>query len=1044
MSILTANPPTPLKALFPGKMKNYFSFQRKTLWVCTGLLLLYAQGCTVSSQKTTQKDKFADHVRTTEFQTPEQERKSFHLPPGFEITLFASEPQITKPINMEFDDRGRLWVTHSSEYPMAAAPEKGNDKITILEDTNGDGKADNFTDFQEGLNIPIGIMPVADGAIAYSIPNVYHFRDTDNDGKADTRSVLYGAFGYKDTHGMVSNFMRGFDGWVNACHGFTNTSKIAGTDGDSLTMTSGNTFRFRADGSRAEQTTFGRVNPFGYAFDERGFLYSVDCHSKPIYQLIRGAEYPHFGKKSTGIGFGPEMMSYELGSTALSGLVYYVGEQFPAAYRNSFYNGDVVTCKVNRNTMIFKGSTPVSKKETDFLVSDDPWFRPVDVKVGPDGALYIADFYNRIIGHYEVSLNHPKRDRTSGRIWKITYKGNEAHRSVPVKDWSKATLDELVAGLQHPQLNVRLKIADRLTEVWKEKAILPVTAMMASPDTKSAALVHGLWILQRLKALPEAIFNKALNHVDPTVQVHAFRLFLETKTLSEKHRTTVIEALVNQDPFVRRIAAEVLTRFPNVENIKPLMQLYQQTDTEDSHLKYTTLLAIRTNLAAKGIIQQVSRLQWNEDQRAVLVKATLDIASPEVATFALDYMKTHELPLEELNKNLEYIGRYVTAERLNEAITLMTNRFDKDVEGQFLLYTSLRRGVAQSGLSITLPLQEWGIKMATHYLQLPLTEKETPALSTRRVQAADIAADYKIAALEPYLQKIAATKSAATNVRAAAANALMSLAPQTNITLLGEVFHDRSEPIALREKLIVPLSRTTSSEVFSLLEKGFIGSARSLQVGIAAALVNSEAGINHLIKALKEESVNPDVLAEVAVKERLAAKITPLQQTQLNQLTAGGLNEFEERQKLIQARLLGFETTKTSAERGRAVFTQNCSACHQIKGTGGLIGPQLDGIGNWGQKALTEKILDPNRNISEAFRSYNITLHNGQSMTGLYRRTEGQTMVFANPSGQEFSLVKNDIKEYKASKYTLMPDQFRSVIPEKEFYALLGFLLKTK
>ncbi|AXE20536.1 dehydrogenase [Runella rosea] len=1025
-------------------MKDFFTLRRKSMTLGTGLLLLYAQSCHVPQKKTTQKEVFADHVRTTEFRTPEQERRGFTLPPGFEITLFASEPQITKPINMEFDDRGRLWVTHSSEYPMAAAPEKGNDKITILEDTNGDGKADKFTDFQDGLNIPIGIMPVADGAIAYSIPNVYHFTDTDSDGKADKRKVLYGEFGYKDTHGMVSNFMRGFDGWMHSCHGFTNTSKIAGTDGDSVTMTSGNTFRFRTDGRRVEQTTFGRVNPFGYAFDERGFLYSVDCHSKPIYQLIKGADYPHFGKKPTGIGFGPEMMSYELGSTALSGLVYYVGEQFPAEYRNSFYNGDVVTCKINRNTVTFKGSTPVSKKEADFLVSDDPWFRPVDVKVGPDGALYIADFYNRIIGHYEVALNHPKRDRTSGRIWKVTYKGNQPHRDMPVKDWSKATMDELIAGLQHPQLNVRLKIADRLVDVWKEKAIAPVIQMMALPGIDNRAFVHGLWVLQRLGNVPESLHNQALNHSDPTVKVHAFRLFSEAATLSDAHRTMVLGALSNKDPFIQRIAAEILTRFPKVLNIKPLMDLYQQANEDDSHLKYTTLLAIRTNLAAKGVIQEVAVTKWNDGQRGLLVKAARDIPSTDVATFVWDYLMTHDLTVEELDKNLEYLGRYGSATQLNEMILQVQKRFATDLDGQFMMYNSLRRGVAQSGLKVTTPLQEWGTTMAMHYLELPITEKELGALTTRRVQAAEIAGEYKMASSLPFLQKIAVTKSVDTKVRVAAANALMSLSPQENVNLLGEVFLDRSEPIALRERWVSALTRATSPEVLALLEKGFIGSARSLQVSIAAALANSEAGIDRLIKALKEENINADILAEVAVKERLVAKAKLTQQEQLNQLTAGGLNEFEERQKLIQSRLLGFESAKVSPEAGRAIFTQNCSTCHQIKGTGGLIGPQLDGIGNWGQKALTEKILDPNRNISEAFRSYNITLNNGQSMTGLYRRTEGQMMVFANPSGQEFSVAKNDMKEYKASKYTLMPDQFRSVIPEKDFYALLGFLLKTK
>ena len=130
--------------------------------------------------------------------------------------------------------------------------------------------------------------------------------------------------------------------------------------------------------------------------------------------------------------------------------------------------------------------------------------------------------------------------------------------------------------------------------------------------------------------------------------------------------------------------------------------------------------------------------------------------------------------------------------------------------------------------------------------------------------------------------------------------------------------------------------------------------------------------------------------------------------------------------------------------KGETVFNQNCSGCHQIQGSGGLVGPQLDGIGNWGHKALTQKILDPNRNITEAFRTYNITLKNEKTLTGLYRRTEGETIVFADMTGQEFSVAKGDMKEYRASKYTLMPDQFRNIIPEKDFYALLDYLLGVK
>lgn len=144
-------------------------------------------GCGDSQDKkqNPERDVFGDNVRTTEFQTPEQEKAGFVLPEGFEATLFASEPDISKPMNMEFDDRGRLWVTQSSEYPLPANPGGGKDRISILEDTNGDGKADKFIHFKDDVNIPIGILPINNGAIVYSIPNVTKYIDTNNDDKAD-------------------------------------------------------------------------------------------------------------------------------------------------------------------------------------------------------------------------------------------------------------------------------------------------------------------------------------------------------------------------------------------------------------------------------------------------------------------------------------------------------------------------------------------------------------------------------------------------------------------------------------------------------------------------------------------------------------------------------------------------------------------------------------------------------------------------------------------------------------------------------------------
>ena len=272
------------------------------------------------------QDPFAADVRATPWLSPEDEGRTFELPPGFVATCFAHEPDLYKPMNLAFDARGRLWVTNSTEYPYPVKADKnftGRDRITILEDTDGDGVADKTTVFADGLDIPIGIVPTVDGCIAFSIPNLWRFRDTDGDDKVDVREVLYGPMGWeRDTHGLNNSFRRGPDGWVYANHGYNNRTTVKGRDGHEIHMESGNSYRFRIDGSRIEQFTSGQVNPFGSAFSPMGDLYTADCHTLPITALLRGGCYESFGKPHDGLGFAPMIMHHLHGSTALCGLAY--------------------------------------------------------------------------------------------------------------------------------------------------------------------------------------------------------------------------------------------------------------------------------------------------------------------------------------------------------------------------------------------------------------------------------------------------------------------------------------------------------------------------------------------------------------------------------------------------------------------------------------------------------------------------------------------------------------------------------------------------
>ncbi|AHM63031.1 membrane-bound dehydrogenase domain-containing protein [Flammeovirgaceae bacterium 311] len=985
---------------------------------------------------------YDEHVRTTEYQTPEQERLSFILPPGFEVTLFAAEPDITKPINMAFDEKGRLWVSQSSEYPIAAGPGEGNDRITILEDTDGDGRADKINDFSSDLNIPIGIMPVKGGAIGYSIPNIYRFADSDNDGKEDKREVMLGEFGHEDTHGMVNNLIRGFDGWIHASHGYTNTSVVAGTDGDSIKMVSGNTFRFKMDGSRVEKTTDGRINPFGSDFDEMGYLYSADCHTLPIFQLIWDGNYEQWGKKEPNIGFAPTMMDYGLNSTALAGLVYYTDTQFPEKYQNSFYSGDVVTCRISRNTIEYKGSTPRATRQEDFLVSKDPWFRPVDIKIGPDGAMYIADFYNRIIGHYEVPLGHPGRDRISGRIWKITYKGN----SRKVTDWSEASLADLLEAMKHKVLATRMMATDELVDRVGAKAIPALESLAQKSNTDPKQLIQVIWALYRLNALPDEVLAAAVQHADVRVKVHAYKVLANYSKLTAAQRSLTLQGLDNQNPHVQRAAAEVLGRHPDQNSYKRLISLEAQVPAYDTHLRYTILLSIRKHLEQDAIMQHAAREKWSEKEAGLLALVASDVQSIEAGNFLLQYVKNTEQPIGQMAPYVASVARAVPASALHPFIDFAITKTGNDLEQQFLVARALNQGMAQRGSKVSPVLQNWTQAVAGKILAtVPADSADwNPEMNDRQHYAAEVAGKYKAGHMVPGLKKVLSAQYAAEGTRQAAAIALMDIAPEQHAAILYKTLRNAEEPRRLRQKVARALEQSESAQVRDLLVLALEDAPYELQSTIASILAKSSEGKTMLLKAIRQGHAPARLLKSVQVEEPFLANIDPNQRKEFDALTANLLPLSVERQKLIDKRIAEFNARGKTPEMGKAVFSRNCSMCHQVNKEGGMIGPQLDGIGNWGKIALATKILDPNRNISENFRNYNITLHNGKTISGQYRREEGQMLILANSSGEEFAVSQQDIREKEASKYTLMPDNFNSTIPKDDFDALIVYLLSIK
>jgi putative heme-binding domain-containing protein len=983
---------------------------------------------------------FREHIRTTEARTPEGEQAGFKLPDGFEIELYASEPDIGKPMNLNFDAKGRLWVTQSFEYPFPASPGKGKDRITILEDTDHDGRADRFTHFSDTLNIPLGVFPLSDGgAVAYSIPNVYRFSDNDGDGKADAVKKLFGPFEHRDTHGMVNNFIRGYDGWIHACHGFTNRSTIAGSDGDSITMISGNTFRFLPDGSHVDHMTDGRINPFGLAYDERGYLYSTDCHTSPLYQLIRGADYTQWGKEE-GMGFAPDMKPLEKEATALAGIAYYADVLFPEKYQSNFYIGDAVASRVYRNSYTFKESSPIGKLEEDFVLSEDPWFRPVNVKLGPDGALYIADFYNAIIGHYEVPLNHPKRDRIRGRIWRVTYKGRENK----FEDLTQADVAKLISLLDHANLSMRLSAGDQLVDRIGQEAVQPVTALLKSGDVTPRAYIHGLWVLHRLDALSDDLIQSSATYNDPLVRVHTMRILAE-RTLDEKqYFDLVAERLNDEDPHVKRAATELLAKFPSMPALQKALYQRSHVPDNDTHQLYTTRLVVRQLLRNPSRMKEVVAKQWNSEDTRHILDVLVDVPSEDAAVFLARNIGQSDWEGDRLSHQYEHLARYIPASQLPAVTGNAMSFHGDDVDFQYLVFNGVQQGIARRGGKETAETQRWGSALANSLLNKYNVDKgKQPAdVVAKQKFAADLAGKYKIRSLEPVLTSFVEDQSRVDpEVRLSALRSLLILDTDKHASLAGRILQD-TVPSQFKKTVASMLGDFSHPSINAVLSK-ISKAPPALQSAVVMSLAASKEGKDIIFRKVRNGDFLPRTLLEPKVEERIMLNISPKQKQEFEALTANLEPVSKERQILIDTRLIAFNavTQPLSADSGRMVFKQNCSICHSIGNEGGAIGPQLDGVGKWGARALAEKILDPNRNISGAFRNYTIRLKDGKVMSGLFRRDEGEVTVFADVLGKEFSVPKAEIAEQKMSPYTLMPDGFGTVLSQHDFNKLLKYLL---
>ena len=978
----------------------------------------------------------AELVARTEARSAEDERAGFHLPPGFEIQLVASDPDIHKPMNIAFDDRGRLWVTETVEYPFPAKDgATPRDGVKILEDFAPDGLARKITTFASGLNIPIGLLPMPGGnsALVHSIPTIDRFTDTDGDGKADRREVAYSTYGSRDTHGMTNAFTWGLDGWIYACHGFNNESEIQGNDGKPFVLQSGNTYRMKPDGSHAEAFTHGQVNPFGLCFDTLGNLYSADCHSKPVYQLLRGAYYPSFGKPSDGLGFGPEMVQHDHGSTAISGVVSYAADAFPPEYRDTIFIGNVVTNRLNHDTIEWRGSTAKGILQPDFLTSDDPWFRPVDLKLGPDGFLYVADFYNKIIGHYEVPLTHPGRDRERGRIWRIIYRGEDSKVATnPLPDFTKFGVADLFDTLAGPNFAARITATNALVARGGSE-VLDRARRMISDGATPPAKVHALWIAERMGGLDESLLVAALRGGEPTLRLQARRVVAQRPNPDADLIEIVREGLKDEDAFVRRASADCLGRHPDEANVRPLLDARHAAPAADEAIVHVVRMALRDQFLTAATWPKLDAPGFQEADYRALADVALGAPTAGSAAFLVGFLSRYDLEGTSLKDSVHHAARYGDPETSALLLSFAHSYEPESLSLQGELVKSIHGGLQERGEAFAGPIREWALDVTTK-----LVEGDRPELVAQGIELTE---SLHLGENRDALGAIARTSDRPESLRISAANAIAAIDPATSAEPLGSLLADPSVPTGVREAAANALAKTNQDNARARLIEALPTASERLQTAIAAALAATRPGAEALIAAVSSGKASARLLGERSVRVWLDQSGVPDLASSLDRLTAGLPPADSGLADMLDRRRSGFVSANADPIRGLEVFRKNCAACHQIGGEGARIGPQLDGIGVRGAERLVEDILDPNRNVDQAFRLSTVALTDGRVVAGLELREEGDVLILADAQGKEVRVAKGDIDERKVAAVSPMPADFAEKVPAADFFDLLAFLL---
>lgn len=997
------------------RFKKSLSFLRKSL-IVPALVLTTAL---------VNQDKKAD-VPDPDVQ---KELESFKVADGFEVTLFAAEPLVAKPIQMNWDAEGRLWVVSSTAYPHLKTGEQANDKIFVLEDTNGDGKADKSTIFAEGLLTPTGILPGDGGVYVANSTEILHFADTDGDGKADKKRRILSGFGTADTHHLIHTFRWGPEGSLYFNQSIYIYSHVETPSGIKR-LEGGGVWQLRPRELELDVYAKGLINPWGLQFSRWGSSFLTDgAGGEGINYAFPGATFvtaPNAERILRGLNPGQPKHS---------GLDIITGKHMPDAWQERLITNDFRANRINSFKLEEQGSGFVSKQQDDLLWTNHVAFRPVDISMGPDGAIYVADWYNPIIQHGEVDFHDPRRDQQHGRIWRIVAKNRPL---VKKPDLAKASVTELLDALRQPEDWTRLQAKQTLKRrPWQE--VIPALDKWVSDLDKNAAdyehlLLEGLWTYQTLDAVNESVLRSLLNAKDHNARAAALRAFQLWHGKIKDEAALISKAVQDPHPRVRLEAVVALRKVNSAEAAKSALTALDQP--MDEFLDFALWETVR-ELEPKWASKLKSEPNFLGDGKKT-VFALKSVSSADAIAQLTQLYQKGQVPEEYQKDVLASIAKWGKVAELNTVFDMtVQNAQDKQTAARL---SALADAARQRKLKPSNDLSRIANFLAS-------SDQEVATNAIRLVGL------WKMDELSDRL--VTLVRQGEKPVKKAALSALASIGTDKTRKLLVDMSGPKN-PADLRmlaTAQLVSADATEAARIGSDLLRTLPAETDATE--LFQAFFASKNGTQALADAIAAKKISESF---AKTGRQLMVRGMPWNRQKTDETLAlqkalensGGTLPMERMpQQLNDNEITSLATqVRQSADPmlGEKVFRKQellCQTCHALGGAGGRIGPDLSSLGTSSPiETIIWSVLYPTVSIKEGYELQRIVKKDGTEMMAYLVSNGTSELVVRDVSGTEIAIPKNQITTVEKTPGSLMPPGLTAGLDKQEFVNLIGFLSK--